>query len=552
MARLGFCLPCSADGSFTLSPHNPRLNMNFKRGAEVRTSILKGMIARLRTGARDESGAAAIIFAVALVLLAPLTLGVFDVYIGGNQRQKLQDALDAATLFAARSSAQTQKDINEVGQRALLANLTSYPGSSLVSSSFVLDGPKVVAAAEMKPMTVATGFFQHANVKAGAEALRAMDRLEVALVLDNTGSMGGTKLSTLKTSAKDLVDKLEAAGKRSTAKDPIQISLVPFSSTVRVANNVSVKHYNTTTRTGPGIPNWLDSRALGHNAAGLDIFTTANTDRFAVLKSMKDDQVWRGCVESRRQPFDVQDTAPFAANKDSYFVPYFYPDEPDTGPWWSGYPNNYLTDGSSGNSWERQGNVAKYNNAAPHIGGPNYGCDIIPIMPLTTNMGALKSAIDSMGAFGTTNIPMGLVWGWHTISPNAPLANGVAYGTKNHRKIIILMTDGENVQSMANNHNDSAYSGLGYIWQGLLGITSGNGTTRRNAMNDRLALLCTNIKKEDVVIYTVRVEVKTGSSNLLRNCASDPDKFYDVQNVSQLGAAFDAIAGSIDNLRLVK
>lgn len=527
--------------------------MNFKRGADVRTSILKGMIARLRTGGRDESGAAAIIFAMALVLLAPLTLGVFDVYIGANQRQKLQDALDAATLFAARSSAQTSKDINEVGQRALLANLTSYPGASLVSSSFVLDGPKVVASAEMKPMAVATGFFQHANVKAGAEALRAMDRLEVALVLDNTGSMSGTKLSTLKTAAKDLVDKLESAGKRSTAKDPIQISLVPFSSTVRVAENVSVKSYNTTTRTGPGIPNWLDSRALGHNAAGVDIFTTANTDRFAVLKSMKNDQVWGGCVESRRQPYDVQDTAPFAADKDSYFVPYFAPDEPDTSSgWWSWNPNNYLNDAITGDNWVRQGNVAKYNNATPSGGGPNNGCDLEPIMPLTTNMSNLKSAIDSMNANGTTNIAMGLVWGWHTISPNAPLANGVAYGTKNHRKIIILMTDGDNVDNTLSNHNMSYYSGLGYIWQGLLGITSGNGTTRRNVMNDRLALLCENIKKKDIVLYTVRVEVKTGSSSLLKNCATDPDKFYDVQNVSQLGAAFDAIAGSIDNLRLTK
>jgi hypothetical protein len=28
--------------------------------------------------------------------------------------------------------------------------------------------------------------------------------------------------------------------------------------------------------------------------------------------------------------------------------------------------------------------------------------------------------------------------------------------------------------------------------------------------------------------------------------------FYDVQNVSELGAVFDSIAGSIDNLRITK
>lgn len=522
----------------------------------MRTSILKGLTARLKSGARDESGAAAIIFAVALVLLAPLTLGVFDLYIAANQKQKLQDALDAAALYAARSSAQTQKEINEIGQRALQANLSTFPGSSLITSSFVLDGPKVVGSAEMTPMAVATGFFQHGNVKAGAEVLRAMDRLEVALVLDNTGSMSGNKLSTLKTAAKDLVDKLEAAGSRSTAQDPIQISLVPFSSTVRVAENVSVKNYNTSTRTGPGIPLWLDTRARGHNeAAGgsLDIFTTANTDRFAVLKSMKGGQVWGGCVESRRQPYDIQDTAPYAADVNSYFVPYFAPDEPDREYWWSpSYANSYISDKSNGSFRDRQGNVAKYNNASPSGGGPNEGCDLEPLTRLTTDMDDLKSAIDDMKAVGNTNIPMGLVWGWHTLSPNAPFSDGVAYGTKNHRKIIILMTDGDNVASTGNYENDSQYSGIGYIWQKLLGIDSGSSWSRTNAMNDRLELLCQNIKAKDIVLYTVRVEVKTGSSELLENCATDKEKFFDVQNVSQLGEAFDAIAGSIDNLRLTK
>ena len=80
----------------------------------------------------------------------------------------------------------------------------------------------------------------------------------------------------------------------------------------------------------------------------------------------------------------------------------------------------------------------------------------------------------------------------------------------------------------------------------------GSSSTRTQKMNERLALLCENIKKKDIVLYTVRVEVKSGDSALLRNCATDPDKFYDVQNVSQLGAAFDAIAGSIDNLRITK
>ncbi len=528
-----------------------------ERGADVRTFDLTAIKARLTSGARDESGAAAIIFAVALVLLAPLTLGVFDIYIASNQRQKLQDALDAAALYAARSSAQSDKDINEVGQRALKANLQSFTGSALITSNFKLDGAKVVGTAEMTPLALATGFFQHGNVTATSEVLRAMDRLEVALVLDNTGSMSGTKISTLKTAAKDLVDKLQAAGNRSTAQDPIKISLVPFSSTVRVAEDVSVKNYNTSSHTGPGIPTWLDPQAKGHWAAGVDIFDEKHTDRFAVLKSMKGGQVWGGCVESRRPPYDIQDTAPFSGNMASYFVPYFAPDEPDDGEGNWSFDNDYLNDGTNSSDWKtRQRRTAKYDNKKPGSGGPNKGCDLEPIQRLTTDMGGLKNAIDGMVASGTTDIPMGLVWGWHTLSPNAPFQDGAAYGTKHNRKIIILMTDGDNVNNTTrwNNYNGSYYSGRAYLWQGLLqGADEGSSSwSRTSAMDSRLAQLCSNIKGKDIVLYTVRVEVRSGDSALLRNCASDPEKFYDVQNVSQLGAAFDAIAGSIDNLRITR
>ena len=151
-----------------------------------------------------------------------------------------------------------------------------------------------------------------------------------------------------------------------------------------------------------------------------------------------------------------------------------------------------------------------------------------------------------------TNIPMGLVWGWHTLSPSAPLADGQAYGTAHLRKIIILMTDGQNTFTNSNGNNKSMYDGLGYIWQNMLvGATSASSDAQRTtAMDNRLAALCTAIKGKDIHIYTVRIEFTQGSPNLLRACASAPTDFYDVSNVADLGVAFDAIAGSISNLRI--
>jgi Flp pilus assembly protein TadG len=511
---------------------------------------------------RDRRGAVAVFFALSLAVLAPLTLGVMDVYSASSQRIELQDALDAATLSAARSTGTTTAAVDAVGDKSLNSNLVLPSGASLLASNFTLSDATVTGYAEITPTAIAPGLWPHGTIKANASVVRAVDRLEIALVLDNTGSMSGVKLATLKTAGKNLMDTLAAAAARSTDPTPLRVSLVPFSMTVRVQGTTPTTSYNTVTHTGAGIPAWIDPQGTAHAAAGVAFDTfNAKTDRFTMLKQMAA-QPWEGCVEARRQPYDIQETAPTSVTPATMFVPFFWPDEPDSSAGFNGYPNNYLNDVSASASWKvREQYAAKYT-AAPRSGtqsgtgynlGPNAGCTLQPIIRLTTNTASIKTAIDSMVAVGDTNIPLGMMWGWHSLTPFAPLADGTAYNTPHVRKIIILMTDGDNTMgdpSSSSEQNKSYYSGLGYIWQGILGITSGTSSQRTSAMNARLTALCTNIKAKDIVIYTVRVEVTSGSSTVLQNCASSADKFYDVQDVSQLGAAFDAIAGSIDNLRI--
>ncbi|CAN5799435.1 hypothetical protein BH11PSE1_BH11PSE1_04660 [soil metagenome] len=530
------------------------------------------LLRRLVSGAKDENGAAAVFFAVSLILLAPLMLGIFDIYLASTQRNNLQDALDAATLFAARSTGTTTAAVDTVGDAALLANLVLPTGATLVASNFTLSGDKVVGYAEVSPPALAPGVWTHANVKANSEVVRSLDKLEIALVLDNTGSMQGAKLTTLKDAASAMVDKLVEASSRSTQVDPLKIALVPFSTTVRVQNTTALTSYNITTHTGTGIPAWIDPMGSSHYGTNTnnDIFetavgnTTTKTDRFAMMKAIG--QSWNGCVEARAQPYDIKEDAAVSTTPASMFIPYFWPDEPD-----ANHYNNYMDDGGSGlTDKQKERRTAKYTGGSmkrsgsfsldssgygAYTLGPNAGCTLAPVIPLTTSSATIKTGITAMTAVGETNIPLGLVWGWHSLSPYAPLAGGSAYGTAHVRKIIILTTDGENTMnnpSKSGESNASFYGGLGYIWQNMLGTTSTDGNVRAAAIDARLALLCTAVKDRDIVIYTVRVEVTSGTSTLLQNCASTPDKFYDVQNVSDLQAAFDAIAGSIDNLRLSK
>ncbi len=514
----------------------------------------------LQAWARDRRGATAIAFAIGFAVLAPVSLGVFDIYNSTQQRGKLQDALDAATLYAARSPAITNADIDAVGDKAMAANLKLIGGATLLGSSFTIVGQKVVSSASVNLPAFAPTLFVHAPVNVGSEVQRAMDKLEIALVLDNTGSMAGTKLSTLKTESKKLIDKLTAAAARSSDPDALKIALVPFSNTVRVQGTTSISgsNYNDTTHTGASIPSWIDPEAKNHWAAGRkDTFDGFYTDRFTMMRRVG--QNWAGCVEIRVQPYDVQEDAP-SSDKDTKVVPYFWPDEPDSSSF-----NNYMNDNAViGSSWMvKQARAAKYTGGAlkrsgsfsssgmSYQLGPNAGCTLQPVIRLTRDAASVKTSIDNMNAIGETVIPLGLMWGWHALTPNAPFADGTPYGTPHTRKIVILMTDGENTNFDSGDANNSHYGGLGFAWQRLGAlIETMSDSQRTSAIDGRLSVLCTNMKAKRIEIYTIRVEVTGGTSTLLQNCASAPDKFFDVTNVATLGVAFDAIAGAITNLRI--
>jgi hypothetical protein len=167
---------------------------------------------------------------------------------------------------------------------------------------------------------------------------------------------------------------------------------------------------------------------------------------------------------------------------------------------------------------------------------------------LTTNTTAVKTAINSMTAASlNTNVPMGMMWGWHLLSPQGPFADGSAYNTPNVTKVLVLMTDGENFINTSSSVNGAHYSGIGYPHQNRVGGTTLGQMT--GALNSRLALLCTNAKNAGIVVYTIRIEV-AGSNSLLETCASSPDKAFDVTQASQLDGAFRSIARSIQKLRI--
>lgn len=542
----------------------------------------------LKRFGQARQGGVALIFALAMPPITLMAVAGVDVHRASSVQQNLKDALDAAALAAARSDATTSAGVREVGMRALQANMAAFPNVTLLtdaaSTTFVLNADgSVDGVARARVETLVADMFLGDAIEVSAEnkIFRSNYRIEVALVIDNTGSMDSNgKLEAARDAAASLVERLEAADARSAEEDAVRISLVPFSMTVRVhegfPDGQSVSRANQIS--------WLSNATNHTGATGATGLLDTGRGRFTLFDRMN--VGWDGCIESRPWPYDTTDTPPDPDIQASLFVPYFSPDDPDQNAYtkdntWKNYSrdNNYLPDGlpqvKTNNPFDdnqeridawmtRVRREAKYGTSGLDLSGgrgPNHGCNLVPIVRLTDDFDAVQDGIADMNATGNTNIPIGLMWGWHTLSPNAPFSDGRPYGEERLQKIIILLTDGDNVNSTASNPDNSTYAGVGLIWQERLSRPNPNGVTigrtssetaRRNEMDYRLETLCENLRENEVYLYTVGVQVSSRTQTLLRECATEDDMFYNVTNTAGIEQAFDRIAGQIENLRIAE
>ncbi len=175
------------------------------------------------------------------------------------------------------------------------------------------------------------------------------------------------------------------------------------------------------------------------------------------------------------------------------------------------------------------------------------------VTALTNVKSTLSSAFSSLQANGNTNILEGLMWGWRTLSPAAPFTEGKTYTSPNNRKVIILMTDGQNSVTGLNNFDMSYYSAAGYAAKGRLGQATSNNSTLTSLLDDRTLIACTNAKAAGILVYTIAFGSGANvSQGLLKSCASNPKYFFAPQNSSDLVPVFQQIAQSINSLRIAQ
>lgn len=183
---------------------------------------MSGLAGRVSAAARrlrsDVRGNVAMMMALAMPVVVMASFGGLDIHRATTVRMNLQDALDAAALAAARSPYSTSEDIQRIGMNALRSNLQAYPDVALLTEQTqfeLVEERVVVARAKVNVKAIVANIVlppygklldDYMLVGASTEVDRATRDLEVALVLDITGSMAGTRLTDLKTAANDLVD----------------------------------------------------------------------------------------------------------------------------------------------------------------------------------------------------------------------------------------------------------------------------------------------------------------------------------------------------------
>ena len=521
---------------------------------------IRGVRERFVGGARDERGAVAVIFAVALVLLAPMVVGVVDIYMSSAQRSRLQDALDAAALYTARSTANTATAIEATGRRALLANLSASDQARLISSTFVLNESTIVATAELSPESVASNLWNHGNLKASTNVVRSSSNLEVAVVLDITGSMSGDMVS-LRSAATKLVDLVVQ-----DVQTPYysKLAIVPYANAVNVGSDI-IDDVRGAMRDAVEIQGTDRTRP---------VFVDADEHGFADGDEIYIDGV-RGMTELNNNTYEVDDatTNTFTLNTTSgYNVDGRDYDRFRTGNDPKAHCTDYGCDryrfrNASGSTrtykasttcvTERTG-AHKYDDIGPGAAKVGFlytsslnDCPDVPVVPLSTDKTALKAVISTLDGGGGTAGHIGLAWGWYMVSPNFgsvwPNASSqpAAYETDDLLKVVVLMTDGE---------FNTAYC------HGVLADNSSNGSNSSqidcNAENDdstdQARALCTNMKAKGVIIYTVGFGISNGSTaaGLMAHCATDAKHQYMPSSGADLEDAFQAIGQDISSLRL--
>lgn len=343
----------------------------------------------------DTKGNVAIIFALASIPVVGAMGAAMDYSLANASRADIQKALDSTALALTRMMPTSQATLDQKGMQFFKASLSQNLALSNLELIITPGTGTLHLEAKGTYTPKLSGILGVDNFPVGARTQTkwGIGKVEIALALDNTGSMASSgKLTQLKLATLNLLDVLQAS-----AKNPgdAKVAIIPFDTMVNVGTgyvNAPWLKWETWDEENEECVTSGGSKSKGKGKGGGGGGTTTCT----VNRSD-----WNGCVQDR--------------DKD----PSINHDALDTAP---------------------TGDTTRF---------PAQQCNgsLQSMMPLSHDWNALKSKVNAMTASGNTNVTIGLSWAWHLLSPTDPFTEGTQYGTANTQKYIILLTDGDNTQN---------------------------------------------------------------------------------------------------------
>ena len=466
----------------------------------------------LRSFCSDRSGNVALTFgATALIVIG--SVGAAIDYSRANLiKAKMQGATDSVALMLSNEAATDTDSELQASAARFFSAVFNPPGVQNIAVQAIYSnnangsgGTTVVVNGSAAVPTTIAGILgiQTITVRSTSTVKWGSSRLQVALVLDNTGSMAQAgKMAALQDAARSFLTQLSSAA---TTNGDIYVSIVPFAKDVNLNSDNSGATWidwtdwdannGTCSNGGGGGGGWGGSwwGRGGRGGGGWGGGFGSSSGSMGSAQSTcsgnwnpKNHNTWNGCVTDRGGS-----DAPDPANYDTNAVA----------------PTTTIT--------------------ATLFSAEQYDSCPQPVKGLSYDWSGMNTLINNMSPDGNTNQAIGLALGWMSLVGGGPFTVPVKPAGYTYHNIIVLFTDGLNTEDR---------------WY-----------TDAPSIDARQRLTCQNAKAAGITIYTVQISTDgTGQSQLLQDCATDPTKFFFLTSASQLVTTFNQIGTNLTNLRIAR
>jgi Flp pilus assembly protein TadG len=246
-----------------------------------------------------QKGGAGPLLALSMIPIMGAVAASVDYSRASLARNAMQSALDATALMLSKTAqGMSSADLNAKATTYFNAVFNHTEAATVTVTSALTQPAQGNFTLTLNGTGTVNTLFMPGpiNLSATSQVLWGIKKLNLALVLDNTGSMAQSgKMTALKSAAHNLLSTLQAAAK--TPGD-VQVSIVPFAVDVNVgANNVNATWIG-----------WSNYSNYGGGGSGWNSGNGNNSH-----------SNWNGCVMDRDQNYDVQNTAPLVGSASTLF-----------------------------------------------------------------------------------------------------------------------------------------------------------------------------------------------------------------------------------------